>query len=110
MHVIQWRKAFTDPDTRLPARVLTVGDTDLTVRCRGETYRLANHDLARARDLFAVHGPEVQLQRRWGVLWFGPHLISIRDADTGPLGPCQTEDGSHGWLVRPEHDDPPGDR
>lgn len=71
VNVIQWNKALKDPATRRPAVLVGIDDTALLVRCEGQDYRFGNHDLDPSRDLYREFGPQVHLQQRWGVLWFG---------------------------------------
>jgi len=71
VHVVQWDKALKDPSTRRPAELVGIDDTALLVRCEGQDYRFGNHDLDPSRDLYREFGPQVHLQQRWGVLWFG---------------------------------------
>ncbi len=102
VHPIQWKKGSTDPGTKVRGRILDIDDEQLVVVVAGERLAFRNHDLDRARDLLEVVGPEVDLQTRWSLLWFGSSLVSISPADRGALAPCRPEGpGEGGFLVRP---------
>jgi hypothetical protein len=89
VHHIQWSRAWRDPASRAAAEIVRIGEDRFTLEVDGAPIVARHHDLGRLGELVAGHGPRVEVQFAWHVLWFGDHLVSIRRAK--PLDPCSDE-------------------
>lgn len=79
IHWIQARKAAEDQASMIDAEIVSMGLHHILVRLEdGTSVKYGNHDMERLRAIAAEAGPAVRVQERWGVLWIGNHLFSIR--------------------------------
>jgi hypothetical protein len=97
VHPIQANRGRRDHDSRDNGRVVEI-DSSIVIEVAGKTQTFYNHDLDRARDLLAVIGPDVEVQRAWLLLWFDNHLVSIAPAKRGPLELCPVDGPTRGGF------------
>jgi hypothetical protein len=98
VHPIQANRGMRDHESRVQGRVIEI-DNGIVVEVAGEARTFYNHDLDRARDLFAVVGGNVEVQRAWALLWFDNYLVSISPDARGPLELCPTEGPTRGGFL-----------
>ena len=78
VHHIQARRAAADLAVSPTGHVQNIDERGIVVLVDDEVRRYWNHDHTTAQRLLDEHGPEVRIQERWALIWFGGRPISVR--------------------------------